>query len=116
DPDGDGLSNSFEYRLGSDPTKADSDGDGYNDGAELTAGTDPLNSQDNSGLMSHIYHAAEFVFTSQKGKTYQIQMISKVGSTWTNVGDPIVGTGDNVSRFISTRTENEEFYRVVEVQ
>ena len=42
DSDGDGLSDFDEYdSLGTDPTKADSDGDTYLDSWELTEGTDP---------------------------------------------------------------------------
>jgi hypothetical protein len=42
DTDGDGLSNSAEKRLGTDPERADSDGDGIEDGDEMERGTDPL--------------------------------------------------------------------------
>lgn len=39
DPDGDGLTNLEEHRLGSNPTQADTDGDGANDGTEAKLGT-----------------------------------------------------------------------------
>jgi hypothetical protein len=42
DVDGDGLTDSEEAELGTDPSLADSDGDGYSDFAEYTAGSDPL--------------------------------------------------------------------------
>ncbi|HEX7062171.1 MAG TPA: Calx-beta domain-containing protein [Woeseiaceae bacterium] len=42
DPDGDGLTNTQEDALGTDPGDPDSDDDGVNDGDEDTAGTDPL--------------------------------------------------------------------------
>lgn len=42
DPDGDGLNNSWERVLGSDPHTEDTDGDGLSDAQERTAGTDPL--------------------------------------------------------------------------
>lgn len=44
DPDGDGLSNSEEKELGTDPNNPDSDGDGLRDGDEVnTYKTNPLN-------------------------------------------------------------------------
>ncbi|MDD5395109.1 MAG: hypothetical protein PHE17_18975 [Thiothrix sp.] len=43
DPDGDGLTNEEEGKLGTDPKNPDSDGDGLLDGVEKTAGTNPLN-------------------------------------------------------------------------
>jgi hypothetical protein len=42
DPDGDGLSNTREDEIGTDPRDPDSDDDGVNDGDEDAAGTDPL--------------------------------------------------------------------------
>ncbi len=42
DLDGDGLSNSQELQLGTDPQNPDSDGDGAKDGLEVRRGTDPL--------------------------------------------------------------------------
>ncbi|MEL6349806.1 MAG: hypothetical protein AAFV53_42275 [Myxococcota bacterium] len=42
DADGDGLTNSEEEELGTNPESADSDGDGADDNAEVNAGTDPL--------------------------------------------------------------------------
>ena len=43
DPDKDGLTNSKEIQLGTDPLNADTDGDTYVDGLEVTLGSDPLN-------------------------------------------------------------------------
>lgn len=46
DSDGDGLSNSSEEYLGTDPLSADTDEDGWSDGDEVLAGTDPLDPGD----------------------------------------------------------------------
>jgi len=51
DPDHDGLKNSDEKDLGTDPKNADSDGDGLIDGDEVTAGSDPFTADtDGDGL------------------------------------------------------------------
>lgn len=42
DTDGDGLSDSAEFIVGTDSTKADTDGDGLKDGVEVQQGTNPL--------------------------------------------------------------------------
>ncbi|MUV04189.1 T9SS type B sorting domain-containing protein [Flavobacterium rakeshii] len=42
DQDGDGLNNSEEALIGTDPTLPDTDGDGINDGDEVTGGSNPL--------------------------------------------------------------------------
>lgn len=46
DTDGDGVPDEQELTLGTDPLNPDSDGDGWGDGSERTAGTDPLNGAD----------------------------------------------------------------------
>lgn len=45
DQDKDGLSDSWEKLLGTDPVNPDTDGDGYKDGAEVVAGFDPLSGE-----------------------------------------------------------------------
>ena len=46
DTDGDGLLDGAEVELGTDPTLSDTDGDGFTDGEELTEGTSPTDGDD----------------------------------------------------------------------
>jgi hypothetical protein len=52
DSDGDGLTDSEEADLGTDPNNPDTDGDGINDGDEVAGGTDPNNSDSDSDGLS----------------------------------------------------------------
>jgi gliding motility-associated-like protein len=49
DCDADGLENSEELALGTEPYNADTDGDSINDGQEVFEGTDPLDPCDSNG-------------------------------------------------------------------
>jgi hypothetical protein len=49
DSDGDGLTDTEEKSLGTDPFDADTDKDGHDDGAEVKAGTSPLDPADYPG-------------------------------------------------------------------
>lgn len=46
DGDGDGLVDSEEAQVGSDPGEPDSDGDGYTDGEEYHGNTSPVDAED----------------------------------------------------------------------
>jgi hypothetical protein len=116
DPDFDGVNNRMEYSVQTNPMLADSDSDGFNDYQELHMGTDPNNASDSPELhRTQMYTAAEMVFATEAGKTYQVQSVSQVGEgNWVNHGEPFQGTGDMMQLFISTRETQAQFYRVVE--
>jgi hypothetical protein len=118
DWDQDGLSNAFELSAMTNPTLMDSDGDTFSDFVELHSGTDPNKSDDNPEVgRSSIYTAAEMLYVTEPNKTYQLQKVTDLGTTnWENVGEPVVGNGDMLQHFISTRETERGFYRVIEVQ
>jgi len=54
DTDGDGLYDSYELEIGTDPLDSDSDNDGYADGTEISHGYNPLGSgRLNSGVFAY---------------------------------------------------------------
>ncbi len=60
-----------------------------------------------------IYTAAEIAFDTQVGATYQIQGISSLSGTWSNVSTNIPGTGGTISYVVPTRDTAQMFFRVV---
>ena len=60
-----------------------------------------------------IYTAAEVAFSTEVGKTYQVQAISALNANWSNVGTPIAGTGNSMSYVTPTRGNAQQFFRVI---
>jgi len=60
-----------------------------------------------------IYTAAEIVFNTQVGSTYQIQGITQLTGTWQNISTNIPGTGNSISYLTPTRGMPQMFYRVM---
>lgn len=116
DADGDGLRNSLELMVGTNPNAADSDNDGFGDLAELHTGTNPQDMADTPEVgRSSIFNAAEMLFHTEMGKSYQLQSVAELGAgSWVNEGDPFAGDGGMVQQFISTRAADKRFYRVIE--
>ncbi len=107
-PSGDGIPNWLKLYMGLDPTKA---------GAILPNGVmwASATGEDNTGMPTRIYTAAEIVFDTVVGTTYQVQSISSIGGTWQSVGAPIPGTGKVVSFMAPTRHNEQEYFQVVPV-
>jgi hypothetical protein len=51
-------------------------------------------------------------FPSETGVSYQLQSIPALGGVWTNIGDPQIGTGGNLS-FPITLSSEAGFYQVL---
>ena len=54
DDDNDGLSDTQESQLGTDPLLADTDGDGWSDSEEVNEGSDPLDASDAPTLLTQV--------------------------------------------------------------
>ena len=103
---GDGVPNWLKFALGISPfTPGASVPGGYVFGPSLNnpAATNTV----------QIYNAAEIVFDTVVGKTYQVQSIMAVGGEWQNVGGSIAGNGRAISYLTQSRTNKHEFFRVV---
>jgi hypothetical protein len=111
-PAGDGVPNWMKYLLGLNPlipgvsvTNGPSVGIVWANGNSLGNPYGPTNTV-------RIYTAAEVVFDTVQGKTYQIQAASALSKGWQNCGYPISGTGNSVSYVTPTRGNVQQFYRV----
>jgi hypothetical protein len=60
-----------------------------------------------------IYTAAEIIFNTQVGTSYQIQGISALTGSWQNISTNIPGTGGSISYVTPTRNNAQMFFRVV---
>ncbi len=100
-----GIPNWMMYALGLDPHSGSTTVNGviYFNGKNVISGTNTI----------AIYTAAEVVFNTQIGTTYNIQGISALTGSWQNISTNIPGTGTSVSYLTPTRNNVKMFYRVV---
>jgi hypothetical protein len=105
-PAGDGVPNWLKYTLGLDPRVAGLQVPG---GVVWASGKSIGGSADNI----QIYTAAEVAFNTETGKNYQLQAISTLGGGWSNIGQPLQGTGSAMSFVTPTRANTQQFFRVV---
>jgi len=105
-PAGDGIPNWLKFNLGLNPNIP---GIVTPSGVVWVNGKNLVNSTNGSIA---IYTAAEVVFDTQVGTTYQVQGIGGLNGTWQNIGGPIAGTGTSMSYVTPTRTNTMQFFRV----
>ncbi len=103
DQDGNGWSDIWEmaYGTGYDPL-LDDDGDGRTNWEEHNDGTDPRDASSVRPTPTVGVGAGKllrFAWPTIIGKTYQLQ-VSFNGSTWSGVGSPVIGTGDDIEKSI----------------
>lgn len=106
-PAGDGVPNWLKYGLGLNPLTP---------GIVLPDGVVWANAGKVGGNAAtntvQIYTAAEIVYNTEVGKTYQLQAISSLDGGWKDIGTAVAGTGNAVSLVTPTRTKQQQFYRV----
>lgn len=107
-PAGDGVPNWLKYSLGLNPLVA---------GLVVPDGVVWANAGPSGGAANtiRIYTAAEIVFETEVGKSYQIQSVASLSGGWQNIGGPIAGSGTPISYLTPTRRNVQQFYRVVSV-
>ena len=114
DTDGDGLSDYDEWLLGTNPLDPDSDGDGKTDFEEMVAGTDPL---DNTSYLA--FEAAESTedgwlqlkWNTVIGRHYQLESLDPRGNPPESIAE-FHGTGNPVTTTMDSRDHDTMWFRL----
>jgi hypothetical protein len=107
DPAGDGIPNWLKYALGLNPLVA---------GLQIPGGVVYANGSSIGGSTNaiQIYTAAQVVFDTLAGTTYQLQEVSSLGGGWQNLGEPIVATNTaSMSYLTPTQGNLQQYFRVL---
>ena len=112
DADGDGLLNTNETALGTNPRNSDSDGDGMNDSQELIAGTSPTNSASVLAVQLSIdVSANQISWYGVSGRYYQLEYTDNLTNGWTPEGSVISGANAQIMK-LDVTTGAGRFYRI----
>ena len=115
DGDNDGLDDSEEAAIGTDPLNPDTDGDGALDGAEVDAGTDPLDRLSVFRLIEvvRVGDTTRATWNSVPGRRYTLQVSPNLtGESWTDVST-VEATGETTAIPHDQAGATELYYRVV---
>ena len=125
DGDGDGLVDTFEEVLGTDPTRADTDNDGVTDGAEIEAGTDPLEPRSRLAITDILYDdffgEVTITWASTPGRNYEVEWSADLSGRWRKLtgGLPVPASNGATTSFTDTTiggSTRMRYYRVVLLQ
>lgn len=119
DPDTDGLVNSWERSLSTDPDNPDTDADGMRDGDEFRADTDPLDPLSYFALSDVAKDGpdrAAVIWESVPGKRYQVERIATgdlLSGSFSTIGDVVTAISAVSTSIVSEAdTQGSIFYRV----
>jgi hypothetical protein len=114
DADGDGLLNSKEWEIGTNPYLADSDGDGMADPDELIAGTQPTNKASclSLSLDSLSTDASIINWTSVSGRVYNIYWSTNLAKGFQPLEIGMQYPGNAYTDSVHS-AEDQCFYRIV---
>lgn len=113
DTDRDGLKDGDEVKLfGTDPMRSDTDEDGYSDQFEVDQGSEPTQASSVPRVQTQIRKAIEIQFETKRDVRYLVQAARSDGS-WEQIGFPILGTGEAVSRLVSSKQLPQGIWRIV---
>ncbi len=124
DDDLDGLNNSWEKSLGTNPLLADTDGDGLNDYHEFLAGTSPTDMQDVLAMVQLVPEGSHMrvQWDSVPGKRYQLQVadpgLGDPGYAFSNVNQVVEAVADTCSTVVTNAAEESgrQLFRIKLVQ
>ena len=116
DPDGDGWDNLHEADAGTDPTKGNPPTGIIRPLAERIPAI-YLNSLNSNPPIMVSPEAESFTWSSVKGKQYRLEFSTTLTPNWLPVGDPMIGTGDTMSRTMQltqadASTPSQIFWRI----
>jgi len=112
DADDDGLLNTNETALGTNPRRRDSDGDGMNDAQELIAGTFPKNATSVLDIQFNPTGSAnELTWYGVSGRSYQLEYTDVLASNWIPKGTVITGANAPITK-LDINPAAGRFYRI----
>lgn len=116
DPDGDGLSNIGEYRVGTDPHNRDTNGNGIWDGAEVGMCLDPLGPFDGV-VIDNVWHGGKhsLSWNVDAGTTYDVEMATDlINANWI-LKDTLTAGYDGILGWTNSVMElgRLHYYRVI---
>ena len=115
DPDGDGVINLGEFRIGTNPLKSDSNNNGVDDLAELACRLNPAGDGYDLLLIREFSITRKGLhFNVESGGVYQVEVSTNIiANIWEPVGEPVNASSNGVYKWdVSVPDADEYYYRI----